>query len=748
MPDDRPRFLLGHGHRLTEDVSVRRKVEEAEPPYSFEMAKDRVAPMVARAVAELRALPPEACPDDYAVGRITIHPQYTAKSFFPGKLLQAVRVEAIGSRPTTVIPDRVRKGIKERTPKPRETVELFVSGKRSDLLAWSVGLPYWNEADSGASQLFEVEQFQAAIGPEKVLPIRSDAEELPLEIILHTGGQLGADDILDAFFGYARRIGVKPDMRRRFDVGGLSFFPLRSPRALVQRLSQFSFLRAVRELPTLRPLTPLTRTFRSPKTIVCEDLPTQPVDPQLRVAVFDGGLPANSPFGPLATLHNPQGIRAPVTAFTTHGMQVTSALLFGQIPDDGKLPQPYAHVDHYRVLDQDSPRDPYELYDVLARIRDVLQSKTRRYAFVNISLGPDLPIEDHEVHPWTAVIDSLLTSGETLAAVAVGNKGEEDWDSGNARVQVPSDSVNSLSVGSCTTLDDEWERAGYSCIGWGRSPGRIKPDVVAFGGTEDDPFMVLDETGRRAVPTVGTSFASPLALRQAVGIRAHFGDMLSPLAIKALMIHCAEFQTSLERQHVGWGRVPTSLDEFVVCPDGVVRVVYQDELTPAQWMRARIPLPAAMPDARIEIAATFCIASSTDPQDPSNYTRCGLDITFRPHSQRRPTEGGAHPTSASFFRKSEYDSERSLRENAHKWETVLHAKKSFNTSSLNDPVFDVHYQTRVAGKATNAVGPIKYALIVTAKCKKIKDLYDRVVTRYRTLLEPLRPTVEIPIRVR
>jgi hypothetical protein len=164
-------------------------------------------------------------------------------------------------------------------------------------------------------------------------------------------------------------------------------------------------------------------------------------------------------------------------------------------------------------------------------------------------------------------------------------------------------------------------------------------------------------------------------------------------------------------------------------------------------MRARIPLPQQLPNCKVEICATFCIASATDPQDPSNYTRSGLDITFRPHSQVRPKDGGVHPKSGSFFRQSDYDSERSLRDNAHKWETVLHARKGMLASSLHDPVFDVHYQTRLAGHATTSGERIKYALVVTIRAPKVPDLYDRVVSRYRTILEPLTPRIDIPVRV-
>jgi hypothetical protein len=40
------------------------------------------------------------------------------------------------------------------------------------------------------------------------------------------------------------------------------------------------------------------------------------------------------------------------------------------------------------------------------------------------------------------------------------------------------------------------------------------------------------------------------------------------------------------------------------------------------------------------------------------------------------------------------------------------------------------------------------ALIVSVKAKRIADLYNRIVLRYRGQLEALVPVVEIPVRIK
>jgi hypothetical protein len=146
----------------------------------------------------------------------------------------------------------------------------------------------------------------------------------------------------------------------------------------------------------------------------------------------------------------------------------------------------------------------------------------------------------------------------------------------------------------------------------------------------------------------------------------------------------------------------------------------------------------------VTLAATFCFACETDPHDPGNYTRGGLDVIFRPHADKFD-EGAAHPKSSAFFRRTDYDTEKELRQDAHKWETTLHRRRRFNPATLKDPVFDVHFQVRESGHATTG-DKIRYAMIITVAAPKVANLYDRIVQRYQTQLEAIRPFIEIPVR--
>lgn len=82
-----PNFLLGNGHRLTSSVKIGKGMVPKSPPYDLSTAKSRLLSQFSVAAAEFAELPSAACPEGYTVGLITLHPQYTAKSYFPDDLL-------------------------------------------------------------------------------------------------------------------------------------------------------------------------------------------------------------------------------------------------------------------------------------------------------------------------------------------------------------------------------------------------------------------------------------------------------------------------------------------------------------------------------------------------------------------------------------------------------------------------------------------------------------------------------------
>ncbi len=733
-------FLLGKGERLAEQIKGTTGGSPKIHPYTFDQAKQRLTPMIQKVANELDKLPANACPNDQVVATLTLNPEYIAKSYYPGDLLRAIGLETVGSRAKKITPE---KRSKEREPVESITTELFVKGSRESFRKWAAGISSMNEMQSGSQSLIAIESISAPKSSEKIFSGKNVKNTTVYEIVLHLNEESAEQLYLGKFRSYLNQLKVTSKLERRFYAGGLCFIELEASNTDIQEVAKFSLVRAIRIMPSLRLLKPAIRTSKVSEKI---KLPTgNAIDPSIKVAIFDGGLPKNHPLTKWANPIDAPGVGPSENELLNHGIGVTSAFLFGPIDPKIKIENPYSNLDHYRVLDNIPGQNNYELYEVLERIENIL--KTKKYDFINLSLGPNLPITDDEVHAWTAVLDEYLASGQTLATVAVGNDGDGYPGIGGNRIQVPADCVNALGIGSCDVPDNDWQRAPYSSIGPGRSPGIVKPNLVNFGGSIGRPFLVVDETGNKLAATGGTSFAAPSTMRMGVGVRAHFGSSLSSLAIHTLLVHCAE-SCELPKSEVGWGRVARELDDMVVCGDNEVRVVFQGSISASKYVRIPVPVPALPLTGKVVIKATLCYATEVDPHHPSNYTRCGLEPIFRPNMQKRTKPEQLHPNSKNFFGKSEKGlSEEELRRDAFKWENCHHASNSFLASSLDNPAFDIHYNARLEGHNDNTTKEIQYAFIVTVKATKVADLYNQVVRRYATQLEAIQPVIDIPIRV-
>lgn len=737
-------FLLGRGERLTTPVTVPSGGGGKKPPYDFPTARARVGSKLATTTTVFATMPGDACPNDEVVAVLTMHPRYVSKSDFPAPLLGAVGLRSVGSRSRNIKPENW--GITKH-PASALTEDYFVAGSRTSFERWSKTLPNWTEKMSGAADLSHMEDIAPLSPSEKLRSIPADRDQALFEVVVHDA----SPSILAAFAAYTKKHGGEALMGRRRDVRGLSFIPVRAPTNKVEEIARFSFVRVLRGMPTLRPFRP--SMLRSRKGFAVQ-LPMEgAASADVRAVIFDGGIPKGVDLSRWVTPIDPPGIGPVFADYAAHGLAVTTAFLFGPLVEGGSVPQPLCSVDHVRVLDERTGVEDQEMLyvDVLDRVLQVLDSDGEKYHFVNISLGPRLAITDDEVTAWTASIDERLAKLNLVVTVAAGNDGDLDADSGLNRVQPPADGVNVVAVGACNKTSNEWSRADYSCVGPGRSPGIIKPDGLAFGGSDDEQFMVLGPSATpRAVGVQGTSFAAPYALRAGVAVRVQLGDALDSLAIRALMIHRAVPGSNLQAE-VGWGRFEDDHESLITTDDDEAIVIYQGTLPIGEHLRAMVPMPAGELTGRVEIGATLVISPEVDPNHASTYTRSGLEVSFRPHAQKfggTTDKPSAHPKTRSFFSpmnmygKPEYD----LRDGGHKWEPCLRNVQSFLPKSLEKPCFDIYYHNRDAGTKADTPQPMEYALVVSMKAPKMKDLYNQLVRAHANVLVPLKPQIRIPIR--
>lgn len=727
-------LLLGCGENLVTDLPRPKGHPQVKNhPYTDpEEVYSRLRPQMNDAYKYVSNLASEYCPEDNAVFRIDLHPAYLAKSYFPGRILSAFDLHVVGSKFVQLVPKK-RIGRRRDSHDPISTVELYVAGTRKNIELMHNHLFDGDWFD----EVRRIERIRAFTQGERIIGNQEALEcEDAYELVLHSDRY--DEVIVHAFAGLAKKVGINVLTQKRIQTSGLCFLPLVSSSFdYIKAIEPFAFLRLVRSMPQIRDVTRETAGVVEP--ISLPTLPACPPDGP-KVAVFDVGCDVAPQLNGWVTkyyLKNQlpsQGVR--------HGTMVNSAVLFG--PMGKSLPlNPVAHVDSYQVVDPADRSNKFKLYEALDRICQILDTKD--YDFANLSIGPDLPIDDNDVHAWTARLDEKLASGRTLMSVAVGNNGAQDRESGNARVQVPGDSVNALCVGASTASGDSpiWDRAPYSAIGPGRMPGRIKPDVLDFGGCANNAFGVIDPVGSNLIYSMGTSFASPNALHKCIALKKKYPD-LSPLAIKALMVHTASRKSRghCDEEH-GHGALPSDLDKYVVCGKDEMTVVYQGRLDPKKYVRAEIPVPQNL-SGRIMLRATLCYATNVDSETPGNYTQRAIEVTLRPTTSKK-TKDGNRPSSKPFFEHAQYESEASLREYGLKWDTVMQGEKHLVADkSVSSPFFELHYVAREGMKFKCDAGQVPYALVVTIRAPKTPDIYEQVVERYKL---KIRPIVEVGVPV-
>jgi len=727
-------LLLGKGEALTSAKEIKRGSGPKKFPYTLEEVRAALAPSLALVQKSLSELPRAAKPRGEGVFELTLHPAFLARSYFPKNIFNKSGLRDIGSKETTIIPRKVTD--ENDAGKLQATATIYVAGNEGAISKLIDILNSHTLTANLEKELKEIESIKWIANSEKIRGnLKSDAAVHSFEVALHAGAD--EEDLVASFSEFVKQHTGKADLRRRIKVGGLTFIPVYATAEAMLKIASHSFLRVARPMPDLRIAHPAM--VRTTLGNFAAGLPYEAAySPDKFAAIFDGGL-GTSDLGTWATEYFYEDTGETHGNLLMHGNEVTSTFLFGRLSSEEEhLKRPFMNVHHYRVLSPVSGRDP-DLFDVLLKIRDALDSGD--YKFANLSLGPRMPINDEEVHAWTATLDQICSRHGILATVAVGNDGEVD---GADRIQPPGDMVNALAVGAADTSDKKWKRASYSCIGPGRSPGYVKPDGVAFGGSDNELFKVFNPLLGSTVGVKGTSYAAPLTLRTAAGIACSTSYEMTAIALKALLVHHAESKKKISREEVGWGRFKEDSFALLECEDGVATIIFQGALEKGQYLRCPIPFPDVAITGNAQIKATLCIQAHTDPEHAINYTRSGMGIVFRPRAG-----AGIESSSGFFGRATQYKmTEREFRDDAHKWETCLHRDRSFTKEdSLVGPVFDIEYHARESsrGISPSSAPDVNYALIVSVRADDVPDIYNLIRQKYQ-VLQPVEVNLETEIR--
>jgi hypothetical protein len=759
------RPLLTNGEKLREAITIGPTGGGPKTyPVSLADSVANLATFTESAIRESAALPAE-----YRGARLvveaTLRPEFLANSYFPAELLKTIKAEPIGSRFSTAV--RHATG---RTPQEdnARTKTLFLSADDNSLHRLNALLQNPNAVgitDKVRHALQAIDRIEVSKA-RQVLPETVESDRAVLESVLHPesdgyGHAVSASQLtLERWESLIDSLGgeIEDSWIRRS--GQFTYIPVTLPVEAVSQAREFNSLRIISPMPHARRVEEI-RELPVPRALTEPTSPPEALRP-LRVAVFDGGVDSNSPYWAGRVTERTLGSILPDSQADDHGALVTSALLYGADPQEPLEPANMA-IDHFRVWPQVG-QDDYEMYWLLDEIKAAVEHAD--YQVVIIATAPQKFIEEDYVDRWTHELDQLSHDRNVLFVTAAGNNGEQRAQSGQNRILLPSDMVNGMAIGASTTRRPKPDRASYSAIGPGRPGGRVRPDGLAFGGTDASPFYFLRNDGTVAA-TVGTSAAAPNFVHGIADLATRIGPTrVSPVSLRAFAAHFAlPAASGLSAGQVGHGALRESWEFVNDDRSHVAHVLYEDVISRDESIPLLIPMPDGAGRNRIKLTYTLVTSTAVDAKDPVEYTKAGLTIRLRPDSEkfafskrgetartlhlrrdaaeiaRLSTLGftpAADPVTISLNYRGKDESK--LREEG-KWDTLRSFTRSFQAGNLFRPRVEISYLAREEGLLLNDAPPLSWALLVTLEGPGGSNLHDEVRAQF-PVLTPL--TVAVP----
>lgn len=732
-------------------------------PISFEEARDRLSNDIDSVKEQIRNLPESARLPNEVVMCVRMHPDFSAKSYYPSSIFDAdterFGLEEVGSRIW-------RSSENLSTNSKKEIFEakmFFVRGSEDSLEKFKKQL---NRSSSSLTKNFmndvrKLISIDLLKDEEQVVGISNDWEQGRLEAVLHPF-DVDQDQSLSKFLELLAIAGVSKDTinYHQYD-DGITFVSLLGNRDVVSLLSGFNPLR------TLHPLE--FKHFVSTRAFSIEGAPIPPVytsRPKVTVGVIDGGYVKGNPALDQYVIVEDCVSGNPIPNCANHGTQVTSAVLYGALNEYQnvqQLKEPVVCVKNFRVISETMSNDP-DLYEIIDSIEGIIPSNPEIKVY-NLSLGPRGPIYDDHISRFTFACDLLSEKHDVLFCVAVGNDGHQI---GYDRIQAPSDMVNGLAIAAYSKVDGEINRAPYSCIGPGREGNKLKPDLSAFGGCDRNPIHLLGSVPNQRALTQGTSFSSPLATSAAGKIIGYSNAELSSLVTRAMIIHGICEHGDGHNTDFGHGILPSDLTTITSCPEQSYTLIYSGEINSGSFVKLPIPWSDEITKGKVSFRWTAAVMTKIDPQSPDDYSTSSITTTFYPNDAKfifkngkrtKRLDIGANPEEmekllnegwtcsfdypATDNAKSSFKKEQDLKADL-KWDSLDTRSITKNIGGVKNPMFVVHALER--GKR-NVNAKVRYALILTlSTTSKEIDIYTKVRARYSELV-PIKLDLENRISV-
>lgn len=723
------RPLLIKGEKLAKEATKVRSGGPKTRPYTFEESIKKSIDDINSINKEIEDKK-ELFLDDEIILNIRMGEGFFAKSYIPSLFKSKESMDFVGAR----LYDRKIVDNKEVKSK------LYFVKCSKDNIDWFLkDLQHKNFNKKEIEQLRSIEKIDVLASDERTLGFDEKYDSnaiIEVEVVLHPLKEENIDLALtkiESFFLEEKEVRVYEE--------GPIFILGKVKVSDLGAMAKYNFMR------TIHPMREIN--FPELRAGVGGKLPQVPLNKNtninIKVGVFDGGANDKNKYLQGYVKNYDVASLPAIKKGIEHGNAVCGAVLYGplnQYSTSDILPTPKCLVESFRVLPE---RNMYITIDNVERI----VKERNDIDIYNISFGPRGPILDDQIDRFTYVLDKLSLL-EKVFTIAVGNDGKivKPFN----RIQAPSDAVNCIGVGAYSSFNGEKYRAEYSCIGSGREGAKIKPDLLAFGGDERNPFQAIDIDGCNRSLTAGTSFSAPVVAGKLAELR-YKSEIFDSLVGRTILLHSAQANSKVVEEE-GLGIVKDNIEDILGCNEKRVTLLYQGNLFPTKSYKLPIPLPdfGSTDKGSISFDWTICTLTDIDTKDADLYTNTCIEETFYPHSQiysftkkgcksvdinidvhpeemeRRKMLGykqSENPVSDTAKRKSEI-----VRRAEYKWDTVSRKRAGKKIENVYNPALIISG----IGRDDGDISKIRFCVAVTIEIKKYSgNLYEDILAKYPVL---------------
>jgi len=718
---------------------------EKEFSISYTQARDNLKENISRLKNRFRKIPSHKRMESELVYCVRVFPGFLAKSYYPNSLFKDSWrwLEEIGSR---------RWDYKNKNNELIKSKLYFV---RSSI----DGLNYFNKkldrskielTDAWIKDIRKIQSLSFLKKEEMLMGFDNKWQKGNVEIVVQPFGKKNKDAI-KKIKDFLIKSSLSSDrIRSKVYDSGISFVSSPLNRDVLNEFDDFNIVRGVHPVRLNFPETRMVKSgFSAPK------INKENYNPEVEVGMFDGGTHKNSAISDFISETSLTKIKSN-DSYKDHGTGVAGTILFGDISNYSEteiINSPEIKVKSYRVLPNNY--GDIELYDVIDAIENLIDNKNKdKIKIYNLSLGPIGPILDDHITRFTYALDRLAEKYNILFIVAVGNDGGEEEPLN--RIQAPSDMVNGIGVGSYVyDNNDSIVRAPYSCVGRGREGCKVKPDLTAFGGSSKSPFHLFGNESQRYYSS-GTSFSAPLVANFCAKLINQFDEEISPLTLRALLIHFANHPEDIVDIELGYGKLPNDVLDILLCSSSKVSTIYKGTLYPAKYAQIPIFIPELNGYEnrdKINIRWTIATLSKTSPLHVEDYTMASIKDTFYPNKYKFTFKSSGRSKVVDVIEEEElakellnkgwkkskspksnsselYKDEEELREEKFKWDTIVHREKNKWYSSVKEPYIKIHALDRLSNS-----DKIDFSIITTVELKDdySGNLYNDTVQTFNRL---------------